>query len=161
MVYLLLLPWLVAGPTRPQVGDHVPAFAARTLTGKTVRSDTLPGRVTAVEFFASWCEPCKQGLSELLAVRHELGPRFELVVVAVEGDLPALRKFLAAHPLPADTTVALDGDGTLARAFGEDRLPTTFFLDETATIRHINRGHGPGFRARAKHWLTEMLALHR
>ena len=161
MVYLLLLPWLVAGPARPQVGAQVPAFAAKTLAGKTVRRDALRGQVTTVEFFASWCEPCKAGLSELLAVRKELGQRFELVIVAVEGDVPALRMFFASHPLPARATVVLDGDATLARMFGEDRLPTTFFLDEDATIRHINRGHGSGFRARATRWLTEMLALHR
>ena len=54
--------------------------------------------------------------------------------------------------------VALDGDGELARAFGEDRLPTAFFLDERATIRHINRGHGSGYRTRATRWLSAMLA---
>jgi hypothetical protein len=69
-----------------------------------------------------------------------------------------LKDFLASHPLPAETIVALDGDGKLARAFGEDRLPTTFFLDEKATIRHINRGHGSGYHARATRWLTTMLA---
>ena len=49
-------------------------------------------------------------------------------------------------------------DGGLARAFGENRLPTRFFLDDRAIIRHINRGHGSGYRARARRWLTEMLA---
>jgi len=123
-----------------------------------VKGDDLRGHVTVVDFFASWCEPCKEGLSEILAVRQKLGPRFELMVVAVEGDAPAMMDFFAGHPLPAGTTVALDRDGALARAFGEDRLPTTFFLDEKAIIRHINRGHGSGYRVRATRWLTEMLA---
>jgi hypothetical protein len=54
--------------------------------------------------------------------------------------------------------VVLDGDGVLARTFGEDRLPTTFFLDAKLIIRHINRGHGSGFRERAARWLSAMLA---
>ena len=98
------------------------------------------------------------GLSEILAVRQKLGPHFNLMVVAVEGAAPALKDFLASHPLPAGTMVALDGGGELARALGEDRLPTTFFLDERTTIRHINRGHGSGYRARATRWLSGMLA---
>jgi peroxiredoxin len=161
MVSILLLPLLMAGPVRPHVGDPVPTYEARTLAGTNVRPDGLRGQVTVVEFFASWCEPCTEGLAEILAIRKSLGQRFALMVVAVEGDLPALRGFLANHPLPAETTVVLDEEGAVARAFGEDRLPTTFFLDEGAIIRHINRGHGSGFRARSTKWLTEMLTNRR
>jgi cytochrome c biogenesis protein CcmG/thiol:disulfide interchange protein DsbE len=157
MISLLLLPLLAANAARPQVGEPAPAFQSRTLAGQTVRDENLRGHVTVVDFFASWCQPCNEGLSELLAVRRKLGPRFDLMVVAVEGDVPALRDFLASHPLPTGTTVALDRDGALARAFGEDRLPTTFFLDDQSILRHINRGHGSGFRARALRWLTELL----
>lgn len=157
MIALLLLSLLVASPVRPQVGDPAPAFQAQTLAGQSVRSVELRGHVTVVDFFASWCEPCQEGLSEMLAVRRKLGSRFDLMVVAVEGDAPVLRDFFVNHPLPAGTTVALDRDGALVRAFGEDRLPTTFFLDDQAIIRHINRGHGSGFPARAVHWLTELL----
>jgi Thiol-disulfide isomerase and thioredoxins len=160
MISFLLLPLLVANVTRPQVGEPAPAFEARTLTGTKVRADRLRGQVTVVEFFASWCQPCRESLSEMLAIREKTGPRFELMVVAVEGDAPALKDFLASRPLPAGTTVALDRDGALARAFGQDRLPTTFFLDERAIIRHINRGHGSGFRARATRWLTDMITMH-
>jgi thiol-disulfide isomerase/thioredoxin len=154
----LLLPLLMATAARPQVGEVAPPFQARTLAGETVRSEELQGHVTVVDFFASWCQPCKDGLSEILAVRQKLGSHFALLIVAVEGDAPALKNFLASQPLPAGTMVALDGDGELARAFGEDRLPTAFFLDERATIRHINRGHGSGYRTRATRWLSAMLA---
>jgi cytochrome c biogenesis protein CcmG, thiol:disulfide interchange protein DsbE len=158
MISLLLLPLLAAGAARPHVGEPAPAFAARTLAGGSVRGEKLRGQVTVVEFFASWCEPCKESLSEILAIRESLGSHFGLMVVAVEGDVPSLRDFFAGHSLPAGTTVALDGDGVLARRFGEDRLPTTFFLDPRMIIRHINRGHGAGFRGRATQWLSTMLA---
>ena len=146
---------------RPQVGDVAPAFEAKTLAGANVNSTSLRGQVTVVEFFASWCEPCREGLFDVLAIRKGLGQPFEVVVVAVEGDVPALQEFLANHPLPTGVTVVLDREGAVARAFGEDRLPTTFFLSEDIVIRHINRGHGAGFRARSTHWLTEMLAHRR
>jgi hypothetical protein len=96
-------------------------------------------------------------LSEILTIRERRGLHFKLVVVAVEGDVMPLRKFLANHPLPAETAVVLDGDGILARMFGEDRLPTAFFLDERAILRHINRGHGLGFRDRITRWLSDMI----
>jgi len=158
MTSLLLLPLLLANAARPQVGETAPAFAAKTLSATELSVDGLRGHVTVVDFFASWCQPCKEGLSEILSVRQKLGPRFELVVVAVEGEAPALAEYLASHPLPAGTVVALDRAGELERAFGADRLPTTFFLDTDAIIRHINRGHGAGFRARATRWLGELIA---
>ena len=158
MMWLLLVSLLAPSGMRPHVGEPAPAFEARTLAGKSVRGDSLRGQVTVVEFFASWCEPCKASLSEILAIRESLGSRFGLMVVAVEGEETALRNFFASHPLPTGTVVALDGDGTLARTFGEDRLPTTFFLDARMIIRHINRGHGSGFRKRATQWLSTMLA---
>jgi thiol-disulfide isomerase/thioredoxin len=140
------------------VGDPAPAFEVQTLAGTNVRGDSLRGRITVVEFFASWCEPCKESLAEVLAIRESLGAHFGLMVVAVQGDVPVLRDFFAGHPLPAGTVMALDGDGVLARAFGEDRLPTTFLVDAKAIIRHINRGHGSGFRERVARWLSSMLA---
>ena len=158
MVSFLLLPLLVAGAARPHVGDPAPGFEAQTLAGTNVRSASLRGQITVVEFFASWCEPCKESLAEVLALRESVGAHFGLMVVAVQGDVPALRVFFAGHPLPAGTVLALDGDGVLARAFGEDRLPTTFFLDGKMFIRHINRGHGAGFRERATRWLSTMPA---
>ena len=152
MISLLLLPLLAAGAARPHVGEPAPAFEARTLAGKSLR-----GQVTVVEFFASWCTPCKESLSEILAIRESTKAHFALMLVAVEGDVPALKDFVAGHALPAGSVVALDGEGVLARAFGEDRLPTTFFVDAKMTIRHINRGHGAGFRERATRWLSAMV----
>jgi peroxiredoxin len=158
MGWFVLLPLLAASAARPHVGDSAPAFEAQTVAGTKARGDSLRGQITVVEFFASWCEPCKESLAEVLAVRESLGAHVDLMVVAVQGDVPALRGFFANHPLPAGTVVALDEDGALARAFGEDRLPTTFFVDAKAIIRHINRGHGSGFRERAARWLSSMLA---
>jgi thiol-disulfide isomerase/thioredoxin len=158
MISLLLVPLLAAGAARPHVGELAPAFEARTLAGKSVSGDTLRGQATVVEFFASWCTPCKESLSEILAIRESTKAHFALMLVAVEGDVSALKEFIAGHALPAGSVVALDGDGVLARAFGEDRLPTTFFLDAQMIIRHINRGHGAGFRERASRWLSAMLA---
>ena len=155
---LLILPLLMANVARPQVGEPAPAFLAKALAGPEVSEDKLQGHVTVVEFFATWCLPCNDGLAEIIAIRKRLGARFEMMIVAVEGDTPALRNFLVSHPLPAGTTVVLERDGALARAFGEDRLPTTYFLDRQAIIRHINRGHGSGFRVRATRWLSELIA---
>jgi thiol-disulfide isomerase/thioredoxin len=145
-------------PARPQVGDPAPAFELALLDGRSVARDQLSGHVTVVEFYATWCAPCARSLEDLRLIRSELGPRLQVLIIAVEPDSPKLRARLSPEALPENAIVALDSMDGSARRWGRDRLPTSFFVDREAIIRHINRGHGPGFRARATRWLRALLA---
>jgi thiol-disulfide isomerase/thioredoxin len=144
---LALVFWLAA----PLIGDVAPALALQTLDGKAFAG--LTGQITVVEFFATWCAPCREGLADLAEVRKEVAG-VNLVIVAVDR-APAVRAYFADHP--QDAVVVLDTKGDTAKRWGETRLPTSFFVDRTSIIRHINRGHGPGYRARATRWLRSMV----
>ncbi len=151
-------PAATATAARPGVGDAAPAIDLPTLEGLQIKRGNLLGQVTAVEFFASWCAPCRSSIADLDRIRAALGTKVKLLVIDVRETPEALRKYLARRPLPAYATLALDRHGEVARRWGEDRLPTTFLVDELGIIRHINRGHGPGFRARLTGWAKAMLA---
>jgi cytochrome c biogenesis protein CcmG/thiol:disulfide interchange protein DsbE len=138
----------------PLLGDRAPALDGVSLDGRAVSSAQLTGAVTVVDFFATWCEPCRRSIADLDALRP--APGMKLLIVAVEGDVPAVRGYFGRHPPPAGATVVLASDAQIGRRWGADRLPTIFFIDRAATVRHINRGHGPQFRARAARWLQGM-----
>jgi thiol-disulfide isomerase/thioredoxin len=146
---------------RPQIGDPAPHLDLVTLDGKRIGRERLEGRVTVVEFFATWCLPCRRSLDDLHAIRGQLGRGVDIVIVAVESEAPALREYFVRIPPPEGAIVVHDTTGEVARRWGKDRLPTSFFVDRGAVIRHINRGHGPGFRARATRWLQRLLAADR
>jgi thiol-disulfide isomerase/thioredoxin len=150
-LHLLLWAALVPG-----IGDPAPRLDLVTAAGP--RLESVPAdTVTVVEFFATWCIPCRENLEDLQATRSTLGDHFRVVVVAVEGDRPRVRAFFAERPALADVVVAFDPGAQAARRWGEERLPTTFFVDRGAVVRHINRGHGAGFRARATRWLQGLI----
>jgi len=62
------------GSTLTKVGDRAPKFTLTTLDGKTVGSETIKGKVTVVNFFATWCDPC---LQKLLQIEEEVWNRFK------------------------------------------------------------------------------------
>ncbi len=162
MVRTIALLFLLAASAPPKIGDGAPAFSLARLTasatseGQAIDRAWLSGQVTAVEFFATWCAPCRENLDDLREIQGELGNRVRVLVIAV--DEPAkVREFLKGHPSLEQVAWALDSTGEVARRWGEDRLPTTFFLDKKAIIRRINRGHGDGFRRRATGWLRALV----
>jgi hypothetical protein len=81
----------------------------------------------------------------------------KVLIVAVDSDPSVLRNHFLKHPAPKEATIVHDVRGETARRWGKERLPTSFFVDRGAIIRNINRGHGPGFRARATRWLRALL----
>jgi thiol-disulfide isomerase/thioredoxin len=161
------------GPGRSlSLGDPAPALAVQDLAGKSVALQDFRGQALVVQFFATWCGPCHRAWEDLQAVLSERGqavatsaPRPRILMISLreakEAVEPHARSTGMAPPagtspsaIAAVTTVALDPDGRAAVRWGADRLPTIFILDGQGIVRHINRGWGPGYRARLRHWLA-------
>ena len=148
-----LLLYLALAGAYPLMGDHVPDVPLVGLDGEAL---VLPANETAaVVFFATWCEPCHAAIADLLAIHRARGG-FKIALVGVGEDATKVRDFLKQRNLTGGVSVALDKTGAVARAWGQDRFPTTFLVDGGQIIRHINRGYGRGFRARVERWLQAM-----
>jgi thiol-disulfide isomerase/thioredoxin len=155
---LLLLLAPPSEPTRPGIGDPAPALELPGLDGRVVGRVQMLGRVTLVEFFATWCGPCRASRADLAHLRADLGLGFQLLQIDVRESPEVVGRYLRESPAPPGTLVLLDRNGEAMRRFGADRLPTTFLVDARGVIRHINRGHGAGYRRRATRWLQRLLA---
>jgi peroxiredoxin len=163
-----------AGPGRSLLlGDPAPALAVQDLAGKSVALQDFRGQALVVQFFATWCAPCHRAWEDLEAVLAERAgpagaisaPRPRVLMISMretkEAVEPHARSTGMAPPAgsspagtAAATTVALDPDGRAAARWGADRLPTIFIVDDQGIVRHINRGWGPGYRSRLRHWLA-------
>jgi len=131
---------------------------AQDLAGRPVRIDGGKGRVLIVDFFASWCVPCKVQLPHLDRLERELKPQgLEVYGVSFDEDLDAIRGFAAR--MAVGFPVLWDRGGEkLAPALSIQRLPTTLLVDRTGTIRKVHLGYDSREGERLEAEVRELLA---
>jgi thiol-disulfide isomerase/thioredoxin len=117
----------------------MPALALQDLDGRLWNVKTLHGKVVVLNFWATWCEPCRAEMPslELLAQKHS---REDLLVLAVnyqESDAK-VRRFMEAASITLP--VLLDRDGAAARAWTGRIFPTTVILDRRGQARYTITG---------------------
>jgi thiol-disulfide isomerase/thioredoxin len=120
-----------------RIEASAPDFSWVTPDGPTTRLSALRGHPVVVNFWATWCVPCKTEMPLLEAVAQETDAAF--LVVDLEEDAPAVRAFLD-HLAVTHLSPLLDTDGAVFRRWGVISLPTTFFVDRDGTVRAVEIG---------------------
>jgi cytochrome oxidase Cu insertion factor (SCO1/SenC/PrrC family) len=130
----------IAGPRQPSPGaaGSAPAFTLTGTDGRQVTLASLAGKPAVINFWASYCPPCR---AEMPLLQRLVGQRSDMQLVLVdEGDgSQAARSFLASVGL--NQAALLDADLSVGRAYGAIALPTTVFVraDGTIAARHIGQ----------------------
>ena len=122
----------VAQPNAAKVGQAAPDFAIAGLDGATVHLADYRGKAVVLNFWESWCHPCRQ---EFPLFRSALASgKHDFVMVGVDtGDLRGdARRF--ARQQHAEWPNGFDAGGTVARGYGVDGLPQTFFIRADGVI---------------------------
>jgi thioredoxin-like negative regulator of GroEL len=125
--------WLLEKPRRARE-RFAPDFETRTLTGDAFSLKGLRGRVVLLDFWATWCGPCRDALPELkeLTTRYPRD-RFAIVSISVDDEVEPVRAFVAKH---GATWIQIhDAEGALQERFGVEVLPSYLLVDGEGVIR--------------------------
>lgn len=137
-----------------QTGADAPDFTLQTREGSSISLDSLRGKVVYLDFWASWCAPCRESFPFMNALEadHE-----GLVVLAVNLDQEAelVGKFLALYP--ANFTIALDPQGSAAESYGVSVMPTSYLIDRQGRLRAVHKGFHQADTERLEAAITTLL----
>jgi thiol-disulfide isomerase/thioredoxin len=142
LVALVLLVTTVSASATVRVGDRLPDFALVDFTGKPVGRASLAGTFVVIDFWATWCIPCRTALPALDAMARRWRER-GVVVLAVNVDRTraAADAWLAGRlPDPAMRLVH-DPEGTLLAEFGASGMPAAYVIDRDGTVRFAAGGY--------------------
>ncbi len=129
---------LVGSPLEAaRIGGVAPDFEWNAPDGKTRKLSDLRGTTVVINFWATWCVPCRAEMPAL----QRVAASSDAVVLAVDlrEDGAKVRSFMDSLGLDQLMPI-LDLDGEVARRYGVIALPETFFIDTTGVVRHIERG---------------------
>jgi peroxiredoxin len=136
-VFLLAL-FAAPGCTKHELpaveGNAAPDFTLKDLSGQPVQLSSLKGKVVLLNFWATWCPPCREEVPSMVRLNQAMqGKRFQMLAVSIdEGGKDAVNAFFkkGGVVLPA----LLDSDGRIARQYGTTGVPETFVIDTKGVI---------------------------
>jgi len=122
------------------VSTSAPDVVLQGPAGAPVRVSDYKGKVLLVDFWASWCVPCKASFPALDAIYREFQPKgLEVLAVNLDEQRRSADAFLAQHP--HRMAVLFDPKGVAPEAFGVKGMPTSFLIDKTGAIRFTHTGY--------------------
>lgn len=125
------------------ISDEAPDFTLKSLKGSNLRLEEYRGQVVLINFWASWCGPCRQEMPVLdrLHNRYE-DAGFLVLGVNVEGEAKPAQKIV--DKTNVTFPVLIDKDQKVSELYNLEAMPSTIVVDRDGIVRYIHRGYKPG-----------------
>ncbi|MEP7328337.1 MAG: TlpA disulfide reductase family protein [Betaproteobacteria bacterium] len=122
-----------------EAGAAAPNFSLPTAKGEPVALDKLRGKVVYVDFWASWCGPCRRSFPWMNEMQQKYGAKgFTVVAINVDKKRIDAEKFLTL--IPANFPVVYDEAGSVPAAFGVLGMPSSYLIDARGNVSYVERG---------------------
>ncbi|HVY29731.1 MAG TPA: TlpA disulfide reductase family protein [Polyangiaceae bacterium] len=135
-----------AGASHALVGAPAPAFELREVSGGGDQSlEAYAGKVVIVDFWATWCKPCKESFPAYQKLVTQMGGDLVVVGVSQDDDSKGIAAFLSETG--AKFPVVWDDGKAVAKSYDPPSMPTAFVIDKSGIVRFVHVGYRPGDEA--------------
>lgn len=136
--------------------DVAPDFALKSTAGSNLRLSEHRGDVILLNFWASWCGPCRQEMPLLNTLHQRYGKLgFSVVGVNVDKDSSLADKIL--KDIPVTFPVLLDDTGAVSASYDVSAMPTSVLIDRDGNMRYLHKGYKPGYELEYETEIKELL----
>ena len=153
---------MMAAPPPPlPAGTRAPAFATTTLTGHPLTLRSLRGKVVLLDYWATWCGPCRMATPTMKALQkkfHRQG--FTVVGMSMDADdtIAQVKPFVKVFAMTYPVTASPAANGRAQAAYHADMLPSQYLIDKRGIVRWSQAGFAPGEGAELAARIRKLLA---
>ena len=150
VVLVILAGWILSACDKKEeqpvlvaeVGRPAPDFSLADLNGKVWKMSDLRGKVVFINFWATWCQPCREEMPSMEALHRDMqGSPFQMLAI-LSSDTAANAEMMVKM-VGATFPILLDPDGTVSRAYGITGVPETYIIDPEGVLREKFLGPRP------------------
>ena len=134
-----------------------PDFSLKTLEGQEIVLSKLKGKVLLIDFWATWCGPCRESIPHLVYLHNTYQSKgFEVIGLSQDkGDAETVRRFVKSLQIPYPIAIAPE---EISRSFGVSALPTAFLVDREGKVQHKVLGFNPAIAKQLTSKIDELTA---
>jgi len=139
IISTLLLSSLSFSSFALDIGKVAPEFSIKNIaTQKLANLKHYQGKVIYVDFWASWCPPCRTSFPLLEKLAQDHKQNFQIIAINMDEEIEAMEAFLKKYPVSFD--ILRDPEGIWADTYGVESMPTSFIIDKKGIVRSIHSG---------------------
>ena len=143
---VLIASLIVSGCTRLaqkveglEIGSPAPKFKLPDLDGREVSLDQYKGKVVLLDFWATWCNPCRMTMPVLEKLQKEYPDTMVLLAINLQETRDEVRNYVREHNV--DSRVLLDEEGSVGQVYGTGAIPMHVLIDKAGIVRNIQVGY--------------------
>ena len=144
------------GSGKVNKGDKIPSFSFDAMNGVPEKVKVNPGKVTVVDLWATWCDPCKKSFPKLQELYVKYKGQVEFVAISVDDDADKGKIPDFAKTYGAKFPVGWGGKA-LADQFAPDNMPSSYIVGKDGVVKFVHKGYHEGDEAEVEKELKSLL----
>lgn len=153
---LIIIPYIL---NAQEIGKEPPAFSGKTANGEKVSLSDYKGKVTIIDFWASWCKPCKEEFPFLVELYDNYSEKgLDLLGINLDEEVANMNKFLKKLDKDIKFKIISDPDSKIGNLYNVEAIPSTFILDKKGVVRYMHLGFSSEEKEKFKKEIESLLS---